>query len=124
LIAQSELREEIKYLEYELGEAKPYKERFEALEKAQPPEYEKLLITLKKQVSTFKEDALRAKNDLAKSKQMIDLYQAYVEGKSNKDGLEDSLEKLKGQQVNFFNVKLKKIKVQTVIKKAGPGSPE
>ena len=68
LIAQSELREEIKYLEYELGEAKPYKERFEALEKAQPPEYEKLLTTLKKQVSTFKEDALRAKNDLAKSK--------------------------------------------------------
>lgn len=55
---------------------------------------------------------------------MIDLYQAYVDGKSNKDGLEDSLEKLKGQQVNFFNVKLKKIKVQTVIKKAGPGSPE
>ena len=68
LIAQSELREEIKYLEYELGEAKPFKERFEALEKAQPPEYEKLMTTLKKQVSTFKEDALRAKNDLAKSK--------------------------------------------------------
>jgi len=28
---------------------------------------------------------------------MVDLYQAYVDGKSNKDGLEDSLEKLKGQ---------------------------
>ena len=55
---------------------------------------------------------------------MVDLYQAYVDGKSNKDGLEDSLEKLKGQQINFFNVKLRKIKVQTVIKKTGPGSPE
>jgi len=27
---------------------------------------------------------------------MVDLYQAYVDGKSNKDGLQDSLEKLKG----------------------------
>lgn len=34
LLIQSDLREEIKYLEYELGEVKPYKERFEALEKA------------------------------------------------------------------------------------------
>lgn len=34
LITQSELKEEIKYLEYELGEVKPFKERFEALEKA------------------------------------------------------------------------------------------
>lgn len=54
---------------------------------------------------------------------MVDLYQGYVDGKSNKDGLEDSLEKLKGQQVTFHNVKLKKIKVKTVIKKAGPSSP-
>jgi thiamine pyrophosphate-dependent acetolactate synthase large subunit-like protein len=48
LIVQSDLREEIKYLEYELGEVKPYKERFEALEKAQAPEYEKMMATLKK----------------------------------------------------------------------------
>lgn len=45
---QSELREEIKYLEYELGEVKPYKERFEALEKAQPSDYEKIMATIKK----------------------------------------------------------------------------
>lgn len=75
------------------------------------------MLTLKKQVTTFKEDALRAKNDLAKSKQMCELYKDFVDGKSNKDGLEDSLERLKGQQVNFWNVKLRKIKVQTVIKK-------
>ena len=48
LLVQSELKEEIKFLEYELGEVKPYKERFEALEKAQPPEYEKTMATLKK----------------------------------------------------------------------------
>lgn len=47
-----------------------------------------------------------------------------MDGKTNKDGLEDSLEKLKGQQVTFHNVKLRKIKVKTVIKKTGPGSPE
>lgn len=55
------------------------------------------MLTLKKQVTTFKEDALRAKNDLAKSKQMCELYKDFVDGKSNKDGLEDSLERLKGQ---------------------------
>ena len=74
IIAQSDLKEEIKYLDYELGEAKPYKERFDALEKSQPPEYEKIIATLKKQLATFKDDSLRAKNDLAKSKQMTDLY--------------------------------------------------
>ena len=47
-VHQRELKEEIKFLEYELGEVKPYKERFEALEKAQPPEYEKTMATLKK----------------------------------------------------------------------------
>ena len=47
---------------------KPFKERFEALEKSQPPEYEKILATMKKQVATFKDDAMRAKNDVAKFK--------------------------------------------------------
>jgi hypothetical protein len=62
------MKEEIKWLEYELSEVKPYKERFEALEKSQPPEYEKILATMKKQIATFKDDAMRAKNDVAKFK--------------------------------------------------------
>jgi hypothetical protein len=37
-------------LENESEQYKQYKERFEALEKSQPPEYEKIMATTKKQL--------------------------------------------------------------------------
>ena len=51
-----------------------------------------------------------------KQKQSIDLYNQFVDGKFNKDALEDQLHLIKAK-ASAFDVKLKKIRV---IKKAPP----
>jgi chromosome segregation ATPase len=61
-------------LEKEIRDNKNYKELFEALEKSQAPEYEKILTQTKKQLAMSRQDAINLRTDIAKQKMSIDLY--------------------------------------------------
>lgn len=104
------MRQYISELEREQTDLIKYKERFEALEKSQPPEYEKITATLKKQLAMSRQDGINLRTDIAKQKQQMDVYQQYVDGMFGKETLEDELHKIKAK-ASAFDVKLKRIKV-------------
>lgn len=110
LIANSDMRQYIGDLEREQNDLKMYKDRFEALEKSQAPEYEKIVATLKKQLAMSRQDGINLRTDIAKQKQQMDLYQQYVDGMFGKETLEDELHKVKAK-ASAFDVKLKRIKI-------------
>lgn len=69
-----------------------------------------------------RQDAINLRTDIAKQKQSIDLYQEFADGKFNKDALEDQLHLIKAK-ASAFDVKLKKIKISTTVRKVNPSSP-
>ena len=115
-VQNQEMKQYIEALEKEISDNKSYKEKFEALEKSQAPEYEKILATCKKQIAMARQDNINLRTDIVKQKQSIDLYNQFVDGKFNKDALEDQLHLIKAK-ASAFDVKLKKIRV---VKKAPP----
>ena len=122
-VQNQEMKSYIAELEKEIRDNKDYKELFEALEKSQAPEYEKILAQTKKQLAMSRQDAINLRTDIAKQKMSIDLYQQFADNKFNKDALEDQLAMIKAK-ASAFDVKLKKIKIKTVERKhAEPESP-
>lgn len=74
-VANQEMKQYILELEKDIAENKSYKERFEALEKSQGPEFDKLFVTQKKQIAMARQDNINLRTDIAKQKLSIDLYQ-------------------------------------------------
>lgn len=66
IITNSEMRLYISELEREAAENKTLKERLDALEKSQAPEYEKVTAVLKKQLVYARQDGINLRTDVAK----------------------------------------------------------
>ena len=109
-------------LQRQVEDNKDIKKRFEELEKSQPPEYEQVLATTKKQLAAAKKDAINTRNDLVRAKKANEIYKAYTEGQFNKDALEDQLASINAIG-NAFDVKLKRIKVTQKKRAVVPSSP-
>lgn len=71
IISKNELAELVKDLQGEVNSLRGYKERYEALEKAQAPEYEKIVETYKTQLALVKANNLRLSAEVEKQKKVI-----------------------------------------------------
>ena len=74
MMQNSELKLYVQNLESKIEDTKKIKERFEALEKSQAPEYEKILATTKKQLENARRDLMNQRSENVKQKKAIDLY--------------------------------------------------
>jgi hypothetical protein len=109
-IKNQELKEHIAEIYGELEVANGYRERFEALEKSQAPEYEKILKTTKAQLTRERIEVVNLRAEVEKQKKVIHLYKRFSEGAFNKDALIDQLYEMNAV-ASAFSVKLKKVNV-------------